>query len=110
MEKEKDVRVDRVSVFAEIDTDAETSWIGEYADDGCDWAICRCCGEYLAEVDDDHEVPQRGREYRFFVPYAGGEEPGTDNYKVYGKQDYNRAEALNRGDWYLIGITARAEV
>ena len=50
------------------------------------------------------------REYNYFKPYAGGEEPGTKEYQASGMQDYDRAEALNNGQWHFIGIKASAIV
>jgi hypothetical protein len=50
------------------------------------------------------------REYRFFVPYAGGEQQGTADYQKYGKQDYARMEGLVRGDWSYIGVIAKADI
>jgi hypothetical protein len=49
-------------------------------------------------------------EYRYFKPCAAGEKPGTPDYKKYGKQDYERAEALNNSDWCYIGIIAKAKI
>jgi hypothetical protein len=57
-----------------------------------------------------HECPHWSREYNYFVPYAGGEEPGTDDYKKYGLRDYARMEALSRGEWYFMGIIAKAKI
>lgn len=57
-----------------------------------------------------HDCPHSSREYNYFLPYAGGEEPGTDDYQKYGKQDFKRMESLNRGDWSFIGIIAKAEI
>jgi hypothetical protein len=59
---------------------------------------------------DLHDCPQWNREYNFFLPYAGGEEPGTEDYQKYGLQDYKRMEGLNNGDWNFIGIIAKAEI
>ena len=59
---------------------------------------------------DLHDCPQWNREYNFFLPYAGGEEPGTKDYQTYGLQDYKRMEGLNNGDWNFIGIIAKAEI
>lgn len=58
------------------------------------------------ERSGETEYPPCGREYRFFVPYAGGETQGTADYKKYGLQDFARMESLNRGDWHHVGIVA----
>lgn len=52
----------------------------------------------------------KGREYRGFRPYAGGEKPGTKEYYKYGMQDYERMEGLCRGDWQFVGIHAEAKI
>lgn len=50
------------------------------------------------------------REYNYFVPYAGGETPGTEEYKKYGLQDFERMESMSRGEWNFIGIRAVAKL
>ena len=99
------IKVERMT-----DENPDTSLIGEYTDQPDDWAICRCCGEYLAKCGEEHETPPKGREFRFFKPYAGGEKEGTEEYQKYGKQDYDRMEGLNAGHWWFIGIGAKAQV
>ena len=47
---------------------------------------------------------------RFFLPYAGGEKQGTEDYYKYGLQNYKRMEGLNNGDWFYTGVMAEAEV
>jgi hypothetical protein len=103
-------KIESIKIIIKGDESPDTSYLGEYTDEIADWAIERSSGEYVAELPDDFEIPPRGREYRFFVPYAGGEEAGTKEYKEYGKQDYARSEAMNRGDWCHVGIYAEAEV
>ena len=44
------------------------------------------------------------------MPYAGGEKAGTPAYQEYGKNDFERMEGLNRGDWHFCGVYAQAEV
>jgi len=102
--------ITKVRVIRMLDSDADLSHIGEYTDRFQDWAICRCCGEYLALVDEDHVITDSGMYYRFFLPYAGGETPGTEDYQKYGKQDYARMERICRGDLAYFGIVAEAEV
>jgi len=102
-----------VKVKAAIDENPDFSTIGEYTDKAEEWSICRCCGEYVAELPEGHVEPPIGRACRYFNPFAAGcsvEEEGTEDYKLYGKQDFERAEAYNRGDWNYIGITAEATI
>ena len=57
-----------------------------------------------------HNCPRSTREYNFFLPYASGEEEGSDLYQKYGKQDFERMERLNNGSWRHIGIVAKGIV
>jgi len=57
-----------------------------------------------------HECPHTRREFNYFLPYAGGEKPGSENYQKYGKQDFDRMESLNNGNWCFIGIIAKAKI
>ena len=54
--------------------------------------------------------PLNRNEYRYFQPEAGGEKPGTPDYKKHAYQNYESMEGLNRGDWGFIGIIAKATV
>ena len=99
-----------VKVERKVDEQPDTSHSGEYTDDATDWAIDRNSGEYLGLMPSDAEWTPKGREFRFFKPYAGGEPEGTAAYREYGKQDFQRMESLQRGEWCFIGIIAKAEV
>lgn len=105
-------RIAKVTIKHILDENPDTSFIGEYTDDASDWCIVRQEGEFLAVLEEQgvYQLPSRGRECRFFIPYAGGEKPGTENYIKYGMQDYKRMERLNEGNWCFIGIVAIAEV
>lgn len=94
------------------DESPDTSTIGEYTDEYQPHHFDRARGKMLKtlEREKDYEIPNKGREYRFFIPYAGGEEPGSPTYVKYGKQDLARMEGLNRGDWVYIGIVATARI
>jgi hypothetical protein len=81
-------------------------WLQEHGGSIEDWS-------YLT----DHHLPlafqwgnRRDHTYAFFKPYAGGEKPGTEDYKAYGLQNWRRMEALNNGDWWHVGIMAEARV
>ena len=103
-------RIESVKVVRESDDSPDTSYLGEYTDRAELWAIERESGEYVANLPEDHEPPARGRDYRYFLPYAGGEEQGTEDYQKYGLQDFARMEALERCEWGYLGIYAVAEV
>lgn len=100
-----------LKVYQYYDQDPDTSWIGQYTDDVTkDWAILRATGQYIKDLPDDFEMPERGREYRAFLPYAGGEKPGSKDYRENGLKDFERMEELQRGDWHFLGIKAVAKI
>ena len=59
---------------------------------------------------DCYELPSKSREYRFFKPEAGGEKEGTEDYKKYGLQDFERMESYERQNWCMTGIKAVAKI
>ena len=102
----------------------DTSFLGEYTDDLENGVIVRSMGEFYEKLPTEMErdldgrflckgepeIPSLGREYRFFKPYARGEERGTKDYYINGMQDFERMEGLNNGDWHFVGIVAEAKV
>ena len=101
-------RIESVTIKKLYDESPDTSYIGEFTDTLEEGVIIRATGEYYNPSQEDQEIPDRGRECRFFKPYAGGEKPGSKDYEKYGLQDYKRMEALNQGDFCFLGIRAEA--
>lgn len=141
-------RILSVKVIREVDTDPDTSYLGEYSNRATSpYSIDRAHSEDCASVtydgtrpdlphaedctyrtghaapcdcDKDSEQPdcdctQNGRwssrEYRYFngcVENYKGESP--EDIRKYVRQDYERMESLNSGQWCYIGIRAEAEV
>lgn len=104
-----------VKVKVMTDDSPDTSHLGAYTDEPADWAIVCAEGEYLANLraaDEEYEVPERGREYRFFVPgaYTSDELANDEEVQKYGREDFERMKSLDNGDWRFIGIRAVAEV
>lgn len=101
-----------IEIVHKVDEDPDTSFIGEYTDEHDPFHFDRDERKMLKtlERDPDYLVPPKGREYRFFKPYAAGMKPGTPRYVRYGKQDLARMEGLSRGDWWFISIRAVATV
>lgn len=72
----------------------------------------------LEECDCDEQGDMERNEYRYFNPsfnYVMKDDKPQDNLKseeikTYVRQDYERMESLNRGNWQYIGIRAKAEV
>jgi len=101
-----------IKVVHLIDDNPDTSFLGDYTDEYDEFHFDREQGRMLRtlEREKDYTVPEKGREYRFFKPYAGGEKPGSTLYIRYGKQDLARMEGLEKGNWCFIGIRADAIV
>lgn len=104
------MKILEITIHKAVDEYPDTSFLGEYTDQEAPWVICRRHGEYVKNLGEDDCIPERSREYRFFKPYAGGEPEGSDDFQRYGKQDFDRMEALNRGDFYYMGVWAEARV
>lgn len=128
-------KIASVRIEYAADTDPDTSCLGTYTDEVSPYAIlrvgCEHYGEFVKDLPEDYSIPPRGREFRFFLPsnhvphnpknwehcspgviaqvveQYGSLEKTDENY---AKQDFERMEALNRGDWSYIGIIAKAEI
>jgi len=118
-------KIEELRVRAIHDKYPDTSFLGEYTDDLGPGVIIRDYEEFYEKIPTEMErdpdtgqfigkaepeLPSRGRYYRGFRPYAGGEKVGTKEYYKYGMQDFKRYEGLNNGDWCFIGIEAEALV
>ena len=88
-------KIEKIIVKHEIDGYPDLSYIGEYTDEIEDDLICRLTGEYYKDMSED-DIPDKGRYYRSFKPYAGGEKPGTKDYYKYGLQDFARMEKIQK--------------
>src|SRR6266550_3975171 len=123
----KGKRILKVTLKRMIDEDPDTSWLGKYSDTRTsELSIDRahdldCFANTGAEEQED--CPCIGdewnrREYRYFNPSfnyvdkSGRALPENtpDEVRKYVRQDYERMESLNRGNWCFIGIRAEAEV
>ena len=51
-----------------------------------------------------------GREYRYFNSASVDSHNTPEENRKYARQDYERSEQLNAGNWYYIGIRAEAAV
>lgn len=107
------LRIDKVTVKWLCDESPDTSWLGEYSNESTPGAIINVgehTGKFLYELGDDDYLPKCGRNYRYFIPYAGGEKPGSKDFETYAKQDFARMEGLERGNWGFQGCIAKAEL
>jgi len=105
-------KIESIIIEHIFDDNADTSWLGKYTDEIEDGVIVRKFNMFYEDLSEDEqeELPERGREFRCFKPYAGGENVGTKEYKEYGMSDYRRMEGLNNGIWNFIGIKAKADI
>jgi hypothetical protein len=96
MKTNRKPKILRVWIEHRTDVDPDTSHLGEYSNTPTEIAV------------DRKERGDMGRgEYRYFNPAMSGEETGNPDSP---EQDYQRMEALQRGDWAYIGVIAKAEV
>jgi hypothetical protein len=92
------VRIDKIVIVHEMDTNPDASYLGEYTSEpGLDGRT----------IDRKKRGDAGQNEYRCFVAEMSGEETGNPGSV---EQDYQRMESLQRGDWYLMGIQAKAEL
>jgi hypothetical protein len=106
-------RIDSIRIVVEDDESPDTSYLGVYQDEEQDGVIVVEEGRFLSDLqaeDPEYSPPERGRDYRFFLPVAGDEKPGTKEYAEYGMQDFEHMQGLNRGDWAYVGVWAEATV
>jgi hypothetical protein len=113
-------RITKVVVKRMLDESPDTSWMGEYGNRAeSEYAIDRAhdedCPSFQGDSEDctcnfDGHWSLRS-EYRYFngpVENYKGESP--ENIRKYIREDYERMESLNRGDFSFIGIRAEAQV
>ena len=104
------LKLGSVQIKQDCDENPDTSWIGEFTDTFSLDAMLWSTGEFLCDMPEGWEPPNRGRECRYFKPYAGGEKPDSKDWREYAKQDWEYMRKLERGDCGFVGITAVATV
>jgi hypothetical protein len=95
-----------------MDSDPDTSVLGEYTDEYEDWnivAIGKHQGKFCIKVP-DRELPETGHQFKYFKPADVGVKAGSKLYRKYALENYKRIVGLENGIWSFLGITARAEV
>lgn len=102
-------RITKVTITHVADTDPDTSFLGEYTDSLEDGHILVSTGEFVDDVAAE-DIPQKGRDFRCFCPYAGGLKLSDKDYRQYALQDFRRMDALQRQEWYFLGVRAQAQV
>ena len=110
MSKKNKLQIVSVRIEHKADESPDLSFLGELTDSPESGAIIRIgehAGKFVSELSEDDCLPERCREYRFFVPAMTGDQTGNPESP---KQDFERMEAYNRGDWQMLGIIAKAEI
>lgn len=126
-------RIHSVTIKRMIDESPDTSWLGEYSNRATsEYSIdrahnieCDVCGLLfrllqsagsLEACDCDERGDMTRGEYQYFNPsfnyvdkQGNAKDLTPEEVRKYTRQDYERMEALNRGDWCFIGISAEAE-
>jgi len=92
------------------DYDTDLSCIGEYTDDLEAGVVVRDFDKYFDDLTEEEldNLPSRGREFRAFRPYAGGEKIGSTEYKKYGLQAYEHMQRIENGSISFVGVKVEA--
>ena len=94
------VKIEKIVIHRDVDTDPDLSWLGKYAN--------QPAGPFTI---DRQERGDMGRnEFRYFNCGDNYKGSPAKEMEEYCEQDYKRAEAYNRGDWYMVGIWAEAHI
>jgi len=96
-------KIQSIKIKHVVDESPDTSYMGEYSNKRNKFSFDR---KILGDMN-------RG-EYRYFNPYVNPLTGKTQKEKkdlfLQAKQDYERMESLNNGNWCYIGIIAEAEI
>jgi hypothetical protein len=105
-------KIDFIKIIRESDTDPDTSYLGKYGDEFKPGCIVVHDELFYEDVikDKKYELPEKGREYRFFYPFEIGEKIGSKKYREFSLQNFKRMERLNSGDWGFISVSAEARL
>lgn len=88
----------KVAIKREQDTDPDLSYLGEYSNKP---------GPADRTIDREEHGDMRLHEYCYFIAATAGDETGNPDSV---EQDYQRMEAYNRGEWWMVSVYAVAEV
>lgn len=114
MAKKNTNKIISVTFVKEEEEVPDLSHYGKYTDTCSNWVIVRRDKDFYINLaqDENYELPNVGRECRFFKPNVSSETPGSSLvlYQKYGLQRYSRMEAYNAGDWCMLYCYAEAVV
>ncbi len=94
---ENGIKILSVKVERKTDTDPDLSHLGEYGSEDKPGAIDR----------EERGKRNNTREYRYFYPARSADDTGNPNSPI---EDYERMESYNRGNWCMLGISAKAKI
>ena len=92
--------IESIRIEHRPDDNPDLSWLGYYTDNPKS-------DEMSKAIDRQARGDVGSCEYRYFVPAMAGDETGNPESP---EQDYRRCEDYNRGDWYMLGVIAKAEI
>jgi len=110
MKKCVTLSIGTTTITKKPDYDIDTSYLGDYGDTVKPGCVVIAYRKTIEELTDDEEIPERGREYRFFYPPDTGEKIGTPDYKKYALQDLEVMEDLNNSQWGFCGIVVKTKI
>ena len=111
-------RILGVTVRSDVDEGADLSWLGEYSDDWRPGCIDRWQGKSRWEVGGDlarqHRFWHWGQDaaevLAWYREHGWSKQAAAEQVAKQKAEDCARCEAANRGDWYMMGVWAEAEV
>lgn len=112
MKKCINLSIGTTTIAKKLDTDPDTSYLGEYGDTPKPGCLIIQDQKIYEEVinDEDYEFQGRSHNYRFFYPPDNGEIPGSDMYRKCVLEDYQNMEDLNNSQWTFIAIIVKTEI
>jgi hypothetical protein len=105
--------ITRVYTETVVDAQPDTSFLGAYsntADRGAIICVGEHAGEFISDIEGFYELPNTRRLRYFNPPYWNYGDVSEADARSYAKHDFDRMEALQRGDWYFVGVIAKAIV
>jgi hypothetical protein len=96
-------RILSIKIKREIDEHPDTSWLGEYSNRRARFSFDR---KILGDWDRN--------QFQYFNPYINPFDGKTQAEKkelaLHARQDYERMESLNKGNWCFLHVRAEAEI
>ena len=94
-------QIERIWFEGVSDDSPDTSYLGEYSNSPHATRFT---------IDRQEEGDMERNEYRYFIASFNYDNESPENQEKYARQDYQRMESLNRGDWCYLNVSAVAEI